>query len=172
MTCLVLVGTLAVAGCSGDDPQTTATTSAATPTDTPTQTGDARAVAEITALNEAYWGAVVESQNGPNPDPALFEGIAQTAIVEGLISSAQQLEGEGIHRTGEPTVGEPHITVDGTSARLEVCVDETSWGAVRGDEELPADTRGATPRVFEVLRDGEAWILTRNVAQQEATISC
>ncbi|HEY9408554.1 MAG TPA: hypothetical protein VIP77_03145 [Jiangellaceae bacterium] len=164
-------------GCSGgsDDPDpTTSTTPDDTSSATPAPSDDPAAIAAIQAQYAAYWAAVVASENGPDPDPKLFEGVADGPLVEEQIGRAAGMADDGIHRVGEPTIAAAEVNVKGRAARAEACVDQTDWGLVHGDDPIPVDGAALGPRPYPVdlRRVGDVWLVVKIVPEAEATITC
>lgn len=168
---LTLFAALAIAGCSDDDPEPAETLTPA-PTLTPTPDATAEAIAQITDVYDQWWDATIAATNAGSLDPAPFEGIASDIAINEQLLVVRQLNDGGITRSGEPEVAEPQITVDGETARVEGCVDESGWAVTVDGEEMPADDRGATPRVFDYANQNGTWVVAALVAQQEATITC
>lgn len=108
----VVVALAALAACSSggnqatelperqDTPGSTSTGSASTATPRPR----AEAIDAIKDLYDAYWEAVVTSRNGPEADPALFQGLVLPQFIERELRTAQQYIKGGIHQTGHPQI--------------------------------------------------------------------
>lgn len=170
MASVVLVSALAVSGCSGDEPEPDST-----PTATTSETLDPRAAAEaeIIGVYHDWWDAVVDATNTGSVEAGPFEGVAENVAIEQQLTVVRRLNDQGITRQGEPEIYEPAVTaLDGDTARVEGCVDEANWTSTQNDVALPADTRGPTARVFDLVRLDEGWIVANSVPQQEATIKC
>lgn len=168
MAGVVLAAALAVSGCSGDEPEPEPTPSTSETTDP-----EAEATAQITAAYYEWWDAVVEATNTGTLEPGPFQDIATSLAIDKQLLVVRRLADQGITRQGEPEIFQPAVTtLDGDTARIEGCVDEASWKLIQNDEELPADSRGPTPRVLDFVRQDGAWIVADTVPQQEATITC
>lgn len=173
---LALVGTLAMSGCgNGDEPEVESTLPASEPTTTTTTVApdpDLAAAETITAVYHQWWEAVIQAENEGLIDAGPFEGLATNVVIDRQLLSVRTNAKDGILRVGEPTVSEPVVTVNGDAARVEGCVDESTWGAEKDGEPLPSDTRGPTPRVFDFVRQDDTWIVSERLPQEEATITC
>lgn len=162
-----------IAACGADEPATEATpTPTATAAPTAPKSDDAEAIAEIQAVYRAYWDAMVAAESGPSADPALFEGIATVPVIELNMRIVQGFIQNGIHREGAPDVAEPSVSVDGDTARIEGCVDLTESKLMAGDTEVGIQHTGPEPRVYDAERSGDAWLISAEVDQAEATITC
>lgn len=169
---IALVGALTMSGCgNGDEPEAESPTAAESAT-TAAPDPDEAAAQDIAAVYHRWWDAVVQAENEILLDAVPFEGLATNLVIDQQLVSVRQYAEDGIHRVGQPTVSEPVVTVDGDTARVEGCVDESTWGAERNGDPLPADTRGPTPRVFDFVRQDGTWIVSERLPQEEATITC
>jgi outer membrane murein-binding lipoprotein Lpp len=169
VTAIIMVVT-AAAGCTSE-PKPTNTIASNRPTGPSTHSADP-IKAKIEAAYQGYWDAVVQAQNGPNADPALFDGVAQGAIVDQQILAAQQFIDSGFRRVGKPTFGELSITVDGKSARAQACVDQSNWGKVYDNQTFPSDFTGPEPIIIDFVQVDGAWLASSTAPQAEATIEC
>lgn len=133
---------------------------------------EAADLAEIETVFAAYWDAVIESENGPVSDPAIFDGIATGGAVEMQLTNVNNLINDGIRRIGAPALSEPVIHLAGDTARVEVCVDISDWGAAVGDHTAPPQPSDPSPRVVDMERIEGAWLVTDQIDPSEATITC
>ncbi|PZF82310.1 hypothetical protein C1I92_17495 [Jiangella anatolica] len=164
-------------GCSGDDepaglattppPATTATTATTTPPSADEQ--DAAAIRDVYA---AYWDALIDSENGPDPDPALFDGIATGDVVEAQLARVTNMIDEQQRRIGEPEIGEVQVSVDGDDASAEACVDQRPWGVVVQEQTQPPLEIVTGPIGVRLQREGDGWLIVARIPVAEATISC
>ena len=129
---VLVVGGVLMAGLVGctssakEPPGLTASpTVSVTPTPEPTDDTAAEEAA-ILDVYYRYWDAIVAAERG-NPAPALFVGIAQGAHVEEEIAQARQFQEYGIVREGEPAFSNVTVMVDGESALVWACVDNSAW---------------------------------------------
>ena len=168
---------LAACGGGGEEPEGLETTTAPPTTSaepTPTEDPDAEAVAAIEAQYQAYWDAVVASENGQDEAtsyPALL-AVATEVVVQTQIANVRQLIDTEVTRDGEPVVGPPQVTVEGDTARLESCVDEDGWNVYQNGEPLERELLGPQPRVFDLEQVDGQWLVSELVDQSEATITC
>lgn len=153
---LVVVG--ALAACSpgaGDEPTTSASpTVSATPTTDLTADPAAADEAAVLDVHERFWAALVASRRG-NPDPALFEGVAQGPVVENELAIATSYRDTGIVVEGEPVLVSVTTTVDGDTALVQACVDYTAWAPAGATQ-----TATVTPVDVTATRAGDAWLVT------------
>jgi hypothetical protein len=176
----ILTAALA-AGCGADpeepvgleaDPQTTTPESGPAGSEAATADADP-AAAEVRAVYEEYWQAYVAARNGPNADAAPFEGIARPEAIEAVISTAQSYLTNGIRQTGEPVVSTVSVDVDGDSALVLTCVDESDWAGERNGEPLPVppELEKPHPLVFDVVKVDGAWLIA-GTTDPEGMITC
>lgn len=175
LTAAVLM--LAACGGAGDEPQGLETTSppATEPAEpTPTEDPDAAAIAAIEAQYQAYWDAVVASENGQDEATSYpeLQAVATEVVVQTQIANVRELVNTDVTRDGEPVVGPPQVTVDGDTARLESCVDEDGWNVYQNGEPLDRELLGPQPRVFDLEQVDGQWLVSELVDQSEATITC
>lgn len=161
---------LALAGCSGatdDAPTPTSTVSApaATPTATPTPS-DAADEAALRDLWDRYLAATVQALNGPDPDPALWQGIGGDEVIAGMTSTAQSYLDNDMAYTGAPRSVSLDVTVEGDSATLRACVDLSGWVAVSNrDDVLPTPSTPVVPRALEAqLQPDGSWLIVDDSA--------
>lgn len=161
---LLLVGGLAA--CSSPDPEPYATVEAAsTPSPTPTPTVDDEPV--VLAALQRYWDAEVAAQAG-NTDPAVFAGVAEGPLVEDSLATARQLQSVGLARQGQPTLSKQTVTVDGDTATVLVCVDNSTW-TIPG-QTVAEGVSLMVPTSVSFRRVGEDWVVTATaVAPPEFT---
>ncbi|NDL58706.1 hypothetical protein [Phytoactinopolyspora mesophila] len=128
--------------------------------------------AAVEQLYDQFWDAVVSAENGPDTDPALFDGIGTGAIVEIYVSRAREWEDLGVHRDGEPQLEDITVDVDGDEARVEACKDEADWQMIADGEPVPLEDREPSAHVVIAERTGDGWLFTDELASDEAVISC
>ncbi len=171
-----LVGGLLLAGCSSSAEEPPGLTATSTPSETTSapDVGDADAEAAILDTEAAildtyyaYWDAMVAAQRG-NPDPALFEGVATGPLVEESVAEARQFAELGIVREGEPSFADVTVEVDGDTATVLACVDNSAWVVPGVEDDLPDVLPGGV-----VLERGgdDAWLVTGSV-QAPAGFTC
>ncbi|PSK99778.1 hypothetical protein CLV30_11781 [Haloactinopolyspora alba] len=175
MSAVLAVG---VAGCSDDAPDEPAgLTAGPTPTGTssasPTGPSKADDVATIKQLYADYWDAVITAENGPNPDPALFDGIVTGDALESRVGRVQRMVDEEQRRYGKPKIGEVKVTVDGDTARAEACVDQRKWGVVvQGQTQPPFDDIEPGPIGVVTKRTKNGWIIVNYIPVDESSLTC
>jgi|GEM_PF-1447243 len=164
----VIAVLVALTGCTGTPAESSTssapTTTKATGKPSPTPTDEAA----VLAAYRAYWDAVVQAEQG-NPDRQLFAGVAEGQVVEEEIATAQQYRDLGIVREGAPTFSKETVTVDGDTATVLACVDNSDWGVsgVTADPSVPQVLPGGV-----VLRRTETgWIVTGTQAAP-ADLTC
>lgn len=160
---------VALAGCSGDADEPAGLETTAPPTAEPTSGDDAAAVEQVYA---SYWDAVITSENGPDPDPALFDGIATGGVVEEQLARVQNMVDEQQQRIGEPEIGEIQVTVDGDEATAEACVDQRPWGVVVQEQTQPPLEIEPGPIGVRLERDGDGWVIVARIPVGEAQLTC
>ena len=168
---LVVLGL--VAGCSADEPTATPTPAPeAEQTVEPTASPDEAEVAAILEVHDAYRAAVVSSENSGEPDPSGFYGIASEGVIEERVERVVEYARMGMHRSGEPELGEPVVDLDGDTASVEVCINEKDWAAVSqdGSTTFPSDEWKSIGIELSVI-DG-SWIVTDSVPTADTTITC
>lgn len=169
---LAVLGFLAV-GCNADgdadaggsDPSATIPVAAASADDPET---------EITAVFEAYWHAVVQAQSGQVADAAaLFSDIAVDETIDENVGVATRYEQQGLVRVGAPVISAVKVDVDGRSATVTACVDESEWLAEVGGQTLPPrdDQLKPYPVQFEMIKSGGSWLVGESVEPGEA-VTC
>ncbi len=161
-------------GCSGgDEPAGLETTPppATTATTTPPST-DEQDTAAIRDVYTGYWDALVDSENGPDADPALFDGVATGAVVEEQMARVANMVDEQQRRIGEPEIGEVQVSVDGDDATAEACVDQRPWGVVVQEQTQPPLEVAPGPVGVRLQREGDGWLIVARIPVAEATISC
>ncbi|KGM11646.1 hypothetical protein N868_08275 [Cellulomonas carbonis T26] len=170
----VLVGVLA--GCSTEVPEPAPTTPAVeaepSPTPSPTPTADPAVVADVLEVHSAFWDAVIASENGPDPDAAPFFAIASEEVTGQQVGRVAQYLDIGMKRSGAPELGEPVVTVDGTTARVEQCVNQDPWVAIGPDGTEVAADDGVLPQGWELTEADGSWKVTRLFGAQETEIQC
>lgn len=158
-----------VVSCSGEDEPDTEATADVTPEET---------VAPEAAAGDlwtAYWAAVVPAENEVNTDSAQFDGILNEEAAQHEIGFIQSMADAGLYRAGEPEVGDATVTVDGTTAVAEGCVDHAEWAIVSeaGSSVQPPIPPGSRPFVLDVEQaDDGTWLITSARAEDGATITC
>src|SRR4051812_34132517 len=154
---LLAVGCSTLAGCTSDAPESpeapsvTASSAAPEPSPTPSDTAEA----DVLAAYHRFWDARVAAERG-NPDPGLFTGVAQGAIVEDSLAVAKNYAEFGIVREGAPVISDTTVTITGDTAVVSACVDHNSW-SVPGEAEtpLPPKATGVT-----LVRSDAGWLAT------------
>jgi len=173
LTRLSSVGALvvvALAACSQEAaPQAPAPTTSA-PTASPTATGaaDETAVRDVVAK---YVDAMVTMENSAQVDPAPMHGIATDTVANAEAKRVKDLVDQGIHREGRPTLGEATVTVDGDSARYEVCMDQDDWVGVLGDQKAGSDY-GPLPTGWTLTRTDGDWLVSATIPQEQVRVTC
>lgn len=171
---LAVVLALGACGTTEDEPAPTtpSPTQAPTPEPEPEPTEDAEVPAVLDVF-ERYVAALVEMENGPDPDPTALFGVAGEQVTIDQVQRVQRYADQGIRRVGEPEVGTAEVAVDGDTARLEVCIDEDGWTA-ESDQgaAIQEDPLGPRPRAFELTREDGAWLVTALLPQEGASITC
>jgi len=168
----VLVLAAAAACTTGNPaPPATTTTAAQTPTPSATPSVDAAAVAAVTDVMGRYIDAIVQMENSGQPDPAPLRDIAGDAIIDQEVLRVADLVKQGIHREGRPALGEPQVTVDGDTARFEVCMDQDDWVGVLGDQKVGSDY-GPLPTGWDLSLVDGVWRVTADVATAEVSVTC
>lgn len=160
------------AACSGDDDdsttvitdpvQTTETTEASTSSTTAAEDPDAAVKAEVEAAYLAYWDAVPQFFNPPDPEHPLIELHTAEAVREATLSGISQLilDGESIRRPDN----EDHfivtiLDVDPMVGRAGVraCIVD-GLQVVKTDSGQVINGNVVTKTVqAEVVRDGSRW---------------
>ena len=161
---LAILGFLVV-GCTADD-DADAGNSEPAATDSVTAASADDPAVEIETVFAAYWDAVVQAQSGQAADPAaLFSDIAVDETIEENVGVATRYEQQGLVRVGEPVISDVSIDVDGRSATVTACVDESDWLAEVGGQILPPRDGQLEPYPvqFEVVRTGGAWLVGESV---------
>jgi len=159
----------AVVGCSSPVVKPSGSTASPTVSASPSPDPSASAAAvkgEVLAVFHRYYDAVVAAQRG-NPDPALFAGIAQGAFVEEALARARQFQTNGIVREGAPTFSNVTVTVDGESALVWACVDNSKW-VIPGVESTFAPVQPGGVGLGKI--DG-SWVVT-SVSRPPADFKC
>jgi hypothetical protein len=154
-----------LAGCSGDD-------SGYEGLDEPVATPTLSESDKIERVYAAYWDAIIASENGPDPSPELFDDVAVGHALQQQIRRVRDMVESDAHRVGEPNIGEPQITVNDTTARVEACVDQDSWDVVVDGTTLPPTSAGPQPAIADLQQFDGTWLVTRLVPQSEATLTC
>lgn len=173
----VLVVLLAAAGCSAGEPTPEPTpVPTVTQTDGPSVEPTATEAPDVAAIEDVfgrYVDAIVTMENGPTVDPALLYDVAAEQVTTDEIQRVLRYQEMGIRRVGAPEVGEPVVTVDGDTARLEVCFDEDDWTAEsEAGQAIVEEPFGPLPRVFELTRGDGGWLVSAVVVDDPATITC
>ena len=128
---------------------------AATPSD------DAH-ISEIEDVYDRFWDAVIRSENTAEENYDSFAGLAAEIIIQEQVARIR----------GAPERTDRTVVVDGSTARVEECVDEAPWTTWQGDKQLEVDDRGSLARVFDLeLVEGQ-WLITDRVDMDEATLQC
>ncbi|KAB8163821.1 hypothetical protein FH609_019410 [Streptomyces sp. 3MP-14] len=132
--------------------------------------------AALTELYTGYWDALVGLENSGELDASLFEGIAASRVAEQELTRVRSYADAGLHRSGEPTVENVTVTVDGETARVESCVSEEDWPMVDGEtvlpDVIPEELRAPHPHgVTATLTEG-SWLIDGTLPAEEATLSC
>lgn len=127
---------------------------------------------EIRSVYDAYWAAVVESENGPDPSRELFEGVATGDALERQIFRVQGLVANKIRRVGEPEIGDPLITIDDATARVEACINQDPWLAVVDGSTPTPQPSGPRPMVVGLEKFDDQWYVIAQVPQEEAALTC
>ncbi|WP_436980202.1 hypothetical protein [Streptomyces sp. enrichment culture] len=167
-----------VAGCSSDsgdndEPINTGDESSASPD---AEGGEAEDEAALVALYEAYWDAVIASENGEELDSALFEDITTKGVMEQELGRINTYKEQGVLREGAPVIENVTVTVEGDTARIEACKNEADWPLVQDGEQmegvLPESLTVPHPNGVTAERSDGNWLITGSVPQEEAVISC
>ena len=158
----------AVVGCSSSvKPSGSTTLPTVSASLSPDPSVSAAAVqAAVLDVYHRYYDAVVAAQRG-NPDPALFAGVAQGAFVEEALARARQFQTNGIVREGAPTFSNVTVTVDGESALVWACVDNSKW-VIPGVESTFAPVQPGGVGLNKI--DG-SWVVT-SVSRPPADFKC
>ena len=157
----VVVGVVVVAGamvgCSSPvKPSGSTGSSTMSATSSPDPSASAAAVqAAVLDVYHRYFDAVVAAERG-NPDPALFADNARGALVEKELAVARQFQEYGIVREGAPTFSNVTVKVDGDSATVWACVDNSAWKVPGVKDDLPDVLPGGV--VLE--RIDSIWLVT------------
>lgn len=167
LTVLAASGFLALAlssGCTSSptDPDASASPTATAPSPTATASPTPDAEAAVLDVYDRYWDAVVASQRG-NPDPALFADVATGEIVERAIITAKQYQEFGIVREGEPTFSDVSAVIDGDTAQVAACIDNSNWFVP------DAPVLGVQPSGIVLTRTGGAWLVTDSFEPADLT---
>lgn len=164
---------LVVAGCTpGSEPEPSSTPTPSTPSVSTSPTpDDAQAEAAVSDVVARFVDAMVAMENSGEVDPAPMYGIASDDVAKAESARVKDLVDQGIHREGRPTLGEPTITVDGSTARYEVCMDQDKWVGVYEDQKLGTNY-GPLPTGWELTLVGDAWTVTATVPDAEVSITC
>jgi hypothetical protein len=176
----LLALTVSMAACSSDDEggeEPIEGAGSGSPEPEETASDDAAAKAEVTDLYLAYWDAVVELENGDELDRSLFDGIATTGLVEEELSRVSSFKDNGIHREGEPTIGNVTVTIDGDTARIEACKNEAGWDVIEDGEvvpdAVPPELQEPHPNVVTAEREASGdWLINATLPTEGATITC
>ncbi len=126
----------------------------------------------LRTLHDDFWSALVELENGDQPDPALFDGVATDGVAEEEVSRVRPARASGHTREGAPEVGEATIEMDGDEALIQACVDPEGWLLFRHGEAVDLDTHGASPSVVAAERTTDGWLISATGLYQRATITC
>ncbi|WP_116947047.1 hypothetical protein [Jiangella endophytica] len=163
---------LTAAACSGESEEPTGLTTSTGPAETadPTPTEDP-AVADVEAAYARYWEVLVASENGLDETYEPLVSIMSDALAQRQVADIRGLAEDGVTRDGAPDVGVPEVSVDGDTARVQSCVDETPWNVYYNEQLVPQET-GIRARVIDFERIADEWIVVDLVDQSEATISC
>lgn len=142
----------------------TSTESPTAPTESRTTPPDADPTgsdtADLEALNARYWDVFTDLQNNPRVEPGVYDGVATRGVVEeDLAYIRTELIENGLHREGGPEVGNVTITVDGDTATLEMCIDETDWIVIKDGEEVEFDL-GVTATGMRADRSSGRWLIS------------
>jgi hypothetical protein len=155
---------LTAAGCSPDSPSEppAPTTHSPSASATPTPSADADTTA-LTALWDRYWEASATAYAGPDPNPAIWAGIASDELTTTQVMLVQQYATEGIRYSGAPTTKSLDVSVDGDTAELVGCMDFSAWvpESTTG-EDLPARDKTVYPAELTAHHLDGTWILTAN----------
>ncbi len=150
-----------MAACS--TPATPATTQIAPPSATPSEDPEAQILSAV----HGFYEALTLISHG-DVDPAHFDGVATGAIIEREVAQGRYSAEIGEVYIGEPTLSDITIEVDGASAEIFVCVDNTTWhpdDVDLGDEVLVLSGGLLAERV-----DGD-WLIT-DYAEIPETFTC
>lgn len=163
---------LALVACAaeGEEPAgLDATPTAEATDDAPTEDPEAAVLAAYTE----YWDAYVAAVSEPDADPAPFEGIALPETIEQEIHFVEGYVDNGISRTGEPVVSDVQVQLDGDTALVLTCVDESEWIVQQGGEPVPhpPELQAPHPLVFEVRDVDGTWLVGPTV-DPEGLIEC
>lgn len=158
---LLVLGATLLVGCSSGAPSPAGLTASASQTPAATATPDAAAVdeAQVRDVYARFWVALVAAERG-DPDPTLFAGVATGEIVEAEMLSARNYQEWGIVREGEPVISDVTVRIDGDTALVAACVDQSQWVVPDAGEDEAPDV--VSPEV-EVTRVDGQWLVTRYV---------
>ena len=93
-----------------------------------------------------------------NVDRSLFEGVATGVIVEQEVNDAESAVQDGMQYQGEPTFSDVNVVVDGDTAVVSACVDNTNWHPA---SIVPsADSDLIVPGAVQVERIDGVWLVT------------
>lgn len=152
-----------------DDPVALPTSAESSPAATPS---DDAHISEIEDVYDRFWDAVIRSENTAEENYDSFAGLAAEIIIQEQVARIRGMQGNEIHREGAPERTDRTVVVDGSTARVEECVDEAPWTTWQGDKQLEVDDRGSLARVFDLeLVEGQ-WLITDRVDMDEATLQC
>lgn len=171
---------LAVSTCSSDIdamPETAPPTAAAptdsSPAPTPTPTPVEDDEAELAALFLAYWDSVADLWNDPRLEPEVLADVATDARTEAVLTYVHsELIENSAHRRGEPEFGEITVTLDGESAVVEACLDQSEWKLIANGNEVPVDLSEVRPSVVTAIRIDDSWLIEDALGHEEASITC
>lgn len=170
----VLGAVMLAASCSADDPDRAEPTPApaAGESTTPTPAADDAAVSAVEDVYERFWDAVIASENAAEENYDSFVGLAAEIVIQEQVARIRGMQSNGIHREGAPERTDRTVVVDGSTARVEECVDEGPWTTWQGDTQLEVDDRGSLARVFDLEQVEGQWLITDRVDMDEATLQC
>ena len=167
------------AGCSSDSSDSSDDAIEGLATGPAEEAGNGEAAdhtAALTDLYDRYWDALVTLENSGELDPAVFEGIAAPPVAEQELTRVRSYADAGLHRTGEPSVTDVTVTVDGETARVESCASEEDWPMVDGETVLadvvPEELRAPHPHVVTAQLTDGVWLIDGTLPAEEATLSC
>lgn len=163
----VLLLAALVGGCSDDGETEPRGSDAPTPPADPTPT-ETNPVDDVRAAWEAYWAAVIASENEGDPSPERFAGVATGGHVEQQLNKVRGYQEIGFVRVGEPEITEVEVTVDGETATVEGCVNQDVWGAKLNGKKIAPPDLGPLPAGAGLeLVDGNWLIVDRYKAKSK-----
>ncbi len=150
---------LVLAGCSDEEPGDLPAFSA-----TPSASADA--TADVEAAYRGYTKATETLAASGDPDPAVLRPYATPELAQKDAETFALLFDQDFRMVGSMGVDVREVTVTGDSARLEACLDTTTWVTVKaGEEPDPTETgQPAGIAVVDVVQQGGKWLVSATKA--------